>query len=109
MNEAIKTPAKLVPVAMAMLDKSAAFPEESVASDLELNSLTVGQIADLCKIQHATDACGENVAYAPLNPFCMSRDNPSQNMEEGRLDVRISALKRKLAAYVGEKDGSLND
>ena len=104
-NEAIKTPSKLVRVARSMLDKSAAFPAESVASDVELNSLTVGQIADLCRIQHETDTCGDNLAYTPLNPYRMSGHGPFRSKEEGRLDVRLFALNEKLAKYQGETNG----
>jgi hypothetical protein len=34
-----------------MLEKVQAFPSQTLASDLELHSLTAGQIADLCRLQ----------------------------------------------------------
>ncbi|KAG7364285.1 WW domain containing protein [Nitzschia inconspicua] len=50
-NEAILQPEKIVKVTREMLEKVQAFPEQTVASDLELHSLTPGQVADLCKLQ----------------------------------------------------------
>jgi hypothetical protein len=38
-------------VARTMLEKVQAFPDRTVASDLELHSLNPGQIADLCMLQ----------------------------------------------------------
>lgn len=98
-NEAIGSPAKLVPVARAMLEKAGAFPDETMASDVELNSVTAGQIADLCRIQHETVECGNKMAYTPLNPFRMSVKSHGGGMEEGRLDVRLSELKRRLQKF----------
>lgn len=96
-NEATKDPSKLVPTARAMLDKAAAFPTETITSDIELNTLTPGQIADLCRIQHESVECGDNVAYTPLNPFRMPRNSRIDTREGGRLDVRLFVLKQKLA------------
>lgn len=96
-NEATRDPSKLVPIARAMLDKAAAFPVETTASDIELNTLTPGQIADLCRIQHESVECGDNVAYTPLNPFRMPRNSRIDTREGGRLDVRLFVLKQKLA------------
>lgn len=79
-----------------MLDKAAAFPAETNASDIELNALTPGQIADLCRIQHESVECGDNVAYTPLNPFRMARNTRIETREGGRLDVRLFVLKQKL-------------
>ena len=95
-NEATKDPSKLIPTARAMLDKAAAFPAETNASDIELNALTPGQIADLCRIQHESVECGDNVAYTPLNPFRMARNTRIETREGGRLDVRLFVLKQKL-------------
>lgn len=108
-NTALAHPSTLVPVARAMLDKAGAFPDETVASDVELNSITAGQIADLCRIQHKTVECGERVAYTPLNPFRMSAHSHLGGTEEGRLDVRLSALRRELQKRQSTNDGFLYD
>jgi hypothetical protein len=90
-----------------MLDKPASFPDESTALDLELNSVTPGQIADLCHIQQRImkgSGGGENVSYAPLNPYTQPMSSASQSNlgEDGRLDVRVFALKEKLEKFGGE-------
>jgi hypothetical protein len=91
-----------------MLDKTAAFPDESSPSDLELNSVTPGQIADLCHIQQRImkgSGGGKNVSYAPLNPYTQPMPSASRGSnlgEDGRLDVRVFALKEKLEKFGGE-------
>ena len=50
-NIAVLQPEKLVLVARSMLGKVQAFPHRTIASDLELHSITPAQIVDLCKLQ----------------------------------------------------------
>jgi WW domain len=128
-NEAILQPHKIVKVAREMLEKVQAFPEQTVASDLELHSLTPGQIADLCNLQrrihqqlhqeelyhkqqqHRPDQHAINEPeeeeyvplppYTPINPFTMPQSGSMlmNRTEPARLDVRMNSLRRELKAY----------
>jgi hypothetical protein len=95
-NVALNAPDKLISMTRLMLNKSAAFPIKTKDTDTELYSLTPGQIADLCHVQHRTQNCGQNVAYTPLNPYRMSTMSSVYADEDERIDVQIEALKRKL-------------
>jgi hypothetical protein len=104
-NEAWNHQDKLiVPMLRNMLDNAAAFPDQFVESDLELNSITVGQIADLCHLQHLTRNCGENIpggniSYTPLNPYRMSTMVEAHSSESVRIDARIDSLKAQLLQF----------
>jgi hypothetical protein len=104
-NEAWNHPDKLiVPISRNMLDNAAAFPDQFVESDLELNSITVGQIADLCHLQRLTRNCGENIpggniSYTPLNPYRMSTMVEAHSSESVRIDARIDSLKARLLQF----------
>jgi hypothetical protein len=100
-NEALDNPSMLVSMTRQMLNKAAAFPAETVGSELELKGITAGQIADLCHLQHQK----EDIAYTPLNPYSMStKETPAQSSssESERLDMRISALKKDLEQFKGD-------
>jgi hypothetical protein len=101
-NAAWNDPAKLIPMTRVMLNKSAAFPTESIHTDLELLSITPGQIADLCHIQRRTKTCGQNIEYTPLNPYRMSTMSAAIGGEDERIDVQIQALKEKLKKFEGD-------
>ena len=98
-NEASTDPSKLIAMTRTMLNKSAAFPSQSIRSDLEINSITPGQIADLCQIQRHSTNCGEHAAYTPLNPFRMSTMGVAKLAEGERMDMRLSALNKKLEEF----------
>jgi hypothetical protein len=98
-NMAWDNPSKLIPMTRLMLDKRVAFPKETENADIEMLSITPGQIADLCKIQHRTHGCGPNVAYNPLNPYRMSIMSEIEPIEEARMDARMSSLIDDLAKY----------
>ena len=98
-NVAFDDPRQLIPMTRSMLDQAAAFTSESISTDLELHSITPGQIADLYHIQYLGEACGENIAYTPLNPYQMSLTGVREEMEESRLDARIAALMAKLKKF----------
>ena len=100
-NAASTDPSKLISMARTMLNKSAAFPSQSIDSDLELNSITPGQIADLCHIQHRSKTSGQTMAYTPLNPFRMSVQSEAPPDEGARIKARLAALKRKLKEFEG--------
>jgi hypothetical protein len=88
-----------------MLDKAAAFPEEAVKSDLELRSLTPGQIADLCHLQHRGEenTSEGNTIYTPLNPYRMPTFTAaSSQSEDTRMDARIALMKRELEEFSGD-------
>jgi hypothetical protein len=105
-NEAWGHPEKLIPMSRNMLDNAAAFPKQFVESDLELNNITAGQIADLCHLQHRATNCGENIpggniAYTPLNPYRMSTKVEVISSETERMDARIDYLKENLQQFGG--------
>jgi hypothetical protein len=102
-NPAYADPAKLVSMTRAMLNKAAAFPEETRDSDLELHSITPGQIADLCRLQQLVKSSGENQAYKPLNPYTVTTSSTPKEAEQARLDVRLRSLREKLAQYGGDE------
>jgi hypothetical protein len=94
----------IVPILRNMLDNAVAFPDQFVESDLELSSITVGQIADLCHLQHLTRNCGENIpggniSYTPLNPYRMSTMVEARSSESVRIDARIDTLKARLLQF----------
>lgn len=95
-NIAWDNPGKLIPMARHMLDKKAAFPDESIQADIELKSVSPGQIADLCHIQHSTNSCGPNIPYTPLNPYRMSTMSEKEPIEASRLDARMVSLMGEL-------------
>jgi hypothetical protein len=84
-----------------MLNKAAAFPSETVASDLELQNITPGQIADLCHLQRRSKTAGQNISYTPLNPFRLSTMSEPDEAEAARLDVRMYTLQEKLQKFGG--------
>lgn len=85
------------------------------STDLELSSLSVGQIADLYHVQqHAIKERGDhhhaNSFYVPFDLHRMSRySNQLEVPEEGRIDVRLFALKVKLEPYQVKAEGSAPD
>lgn len=88
-------PDLLVPLVRNLFDQVAAFPEQTAATDLELNGISPGQIADLCHMKQA-DTHGANEAYTPLNPYTMSVLRRPPETEQARLDVRLYELREKL-------------
>jgi hypothetical protein len=92
--------------------------DQSLASDVELHSLTPGQVADLCKLQrrihqqqqeeqeciHPNSSNSDNrkrgnlPPYTPINPYTMpiSGSMLTDRTEPGRLDVRMNSLRREL-------------
>ena len=115
-NAAYDNPAQLVAMTRNMLDKAAAFPEQTINSDLELHSITPGQIADLCQLQQqqqqqssaAAAFSGDKnneqiVAYTPINPYRITTTSKTQITEKARLDVRARSLKEKLVQFGGRK------
>jgi hypothetical protein len=100
-NLAWDKPSELVSMTRSMLNKAAAFPSETVASDLELQNISPGQIADLCHLQRKSKTTGQNIGYTPLNPFRLSTLSEPDETEEARLDVRIHTLKEKLQKFGG--------
>jgi hypothetical protein len=122
-NPAMWHPEKIVHVTREMLEKvQNALPDQTVASDLELHSLTPGQVADLCKLQrriqqqqqrlheeelqeyssrqhsNSNDSSGNIPPYTPINPYIMpiSGSILMDRTEPGRLDVRMNSLRREL-------------
>lgn len=109
-NRSLNDPLQLVAMTREMMDKAAAFPEEAVKEDLELTSLTPGQIADLCHLQRAAKSCdertsGARISYSPLNPYRMSNAKAVPETLAARLDARIATMKRKLEEFQGDDGG----
>lgn len=127
-NVALLHSEKLVAVAREVLHKAG--PDKTVGmSEVELYSLTAGQVADLCKLQRRLfqeksqkllDSTNEEAAspsstpksdpprkvhtlapYTPINPFTMPLSSPSllERTEQGRLDVRLHSLRKELMAF----------
>jgi hypothetical protein len=90
----------LVPKVRAMMDKIASFPEQSEATNLELTSVSVGEISDLCYLQHIDDD-GKGEPYKPINPYTMSVKAKRPDIEEGRIDTRLVELKKTLMNFGG--------
>lgn len=115
----------VIPTAQAMFDNKIAATSSAAAgdakmrmksSDLELTSLTAGQIADLCRIQRRTtnDQLDKDAIpyYIPLNPNQMSQNRSSSHMDTldaGGIDVRLFALNAKLEHYRAEAKGETID
>lgn len=66
------------------------------ASDLELYSLSAGQIADLARIQQQGKEDGTFEPYVPIYPYALPETEKGAPMEEGRLDIRVHSLYDKL-------------
>jgi hypothetical protein len=103
---------------LEQVQAAASSPSEQtqVASDLELHTLTPGQVASLCHLQRRmhlqqpqqqqqSDAPDESYAplppYTPINPFTMpiSGSVLMNRTEPGRLDVRMHSLRQELNAF----------
>ena len=89
------------------------------SSDLELTSLTAGQIADLCHIQQRTtnDRLDKDVNpfyYVPLNPYRMSQHKSTSShmdtlLDAGGIDKRLFALNATLEQYRAQAKGETID
>jgi hypothetical protein len=87
----------LVGAAQALMDAKAGNPENQI--DLELYSLTPGQIADLhCMQQEQRNGNEDSVfePYVPINAFSLREIPKAATTEAGRLDIRIHSLYEKL-------------
>jgi len=61
------------------------------SSDIELSSLSAGQIADLCYIQRR-DAPSSTTAYMPIAPYELSETTERHATEAARIDTRLHTL-----------------
>ena len=103
-NVATSDPGQLVSMTRRMLEKSAAFPDQTEAVDLELHSVTPGQIADLCKLQRESVSMRGSETYTPLNPYRLSTTKEVRQANDNRMDMRVKALHEKLKDYVSDEE-----
>ena len=88
-----------------MLEKSAAFPAESESTDLELHTITPGQIADLCKLQRESVSLSGSEGYTPLNPYRLDASTKEvKKTDDDRLGMRVGALMEALKEYVSDEE-----
>ena len=104
----------LIPNIRSIFDQIAAFPNQSARTDLELNGVTAGQVADLCKMQQAArmdrqqqlpptpdGGTTDEAYYKPINVYTLSVLTKLPDAEEARMATRLYDLKKTLQKFGG--------